>query len=95
MACRLPLRVGSTPVMERNAPKGDDVATSEYMLPHWKEFSTRIDGALGAAFEDMAESDRFVIASGGVLADDDSWWKTYSESFDSYGEILRICRPFQ
>lgn len=81
--------------MERNAPRGDEVAAAEYRLPYWEDFSSRIDGALGVAFEDMVEADEFVVESGGVLADDDAWWATYRESFSSYEEILRICRPFE
>lgn len=77
--------------LNRNSPQGE-VARAEYSIGYYKDWSRRIDGALGAAFAGMAESAETVIEKGEPAPLSSGASKAYWETFGrAYSAIIRIC----
>jgi hypothetical protein len=73
--------------MEFNSPKTSELISARYTIDYYRDFSTRIDGRLGDAFQGMIKSNQATIDSpNGKLPDSE-----FDNFVDVYGGLLTMC----
>ena len=82
--------------LARNTPDGEgsaaevEVIRAKYRVAYYRDWSGRIDGALGAAFSDLAKAEAMTISEGSSPEGDssDEYW---SLMLSATKTIMRIC----